>query len=339
MDSTAGGQELKQDPALDTGQEVLHWLRQQQLKIDPTWLEEVPDGFRWWADLYAQSFTVTAREPDEAGELHHHISVQTDVLRGVRLEPAGLAAVNDMGAMASMSGLVHDEKARTLRLCATAAVNDRNRAWMQKLLGLAAVLQLHDANLIAKQLQPAVGGALATSTNPGQGLRPYPDAMSGVAVQVIEPAGKYPSRWSAQEMAALVERTRELPFDAGAQFTDGTVSVRLPAGDTACLCELHSTVPHATLGNGLFVTQSFAAGLPEHEGQQWALALNARELGGRALGYGFGSYCYLEQMLHFISFYPNVAHTPGVAWNILMSLAERASALAEEIGSLAAADA
>ncbi len=49
--------------------------------------------------------------------------------------------------------------------------------------------------------------------------------------------------------------------------------------------------------------------------------MNAQELVLAPAGYGFGSYCFSDDCLHFVTFLPNVAHRPGLLPNLYFSAA------------------
>ena len=55
-----------------------------------------------------------------------------------------------------------------------------------------------------------------------------------------------------------------------------------------------------------------------------ALLLNSKELSTQPDGYGFGSWAFKDDMLHFTSFIPNMAYRPGLLPNIYFAAAERA---------------
>ena len=86
-----------------------------------------------------------------------------------------------------------------------------------------------------------------------------------------------------------------------------------------------SDQPHPSLGNGLLLLQSFpVTGKSDVEGSRIALSMNRVELTERPFGYGFGSYTYRPDTLHFTCFFPNALYRPGLLPNIYFSCAGRA---------------
>jgi len=106
----------------------------------------------------------------------------------------------------------------------------------------------------------------------------------------------------------------------GAGFT-----VEFPYGEQSSLCQTMADQPHPRYGNGLLLLQSFPVAVESDiEGARLALSFNSDELTVKPFGYGFGSYAYRQNTLHFTSFFPNALYRPGMLPNIYFSCAQRA---------------
>lgn len=102
-------------------------------------------------------------------------------------------------------------------------------------------------------------------------------------------------------------------------------TVEFPYGDQSSLCQAMGNQPHPRYGNGLLVLQSFPfAAHSDADGAKLALSLNAAELASKPSGYGFGSYAYRDDTIHFASFFPNATYKPGFLPNIYFASAQRA---------------
>jgi hypothetical protein len=275
-------------------------------------LIRTPTGFTWWADQHAQHIDLLGEfdgPDDEVGVL---VAVRTELLRELVLDDLAVNALNiRLMAFASLAGSVYDPMTRTLSLHSLIGIHTDTRQWMTGLLSIAALLQINEARRLAPELATLLQAEVAASGPPARGQRPEPDEMAEVVPRLIAPLGCQSSRWQDKEFADTLECYLQQPpallaTGGGAGFT-----VEFPYGNQSSLCQAMSDQPHPTYGNGLFVLQSFPVGhLAEPEGIRLALALNAVELAERPFGYGLGSYCYQRNLLHFVSFFPNLAYSP-----------------------------
>jgi hypothetical protein len=190
--------------AMNVGEQVVDWLFSTQLQVDEEWSVRTPTGFTWWADKNAQTIEIVAEETAPDGEIGYLVSVRTEMLRGVELTDAALAALND-GPMrrAAMSGPVYDIDARTVSLCALALVSADIAPWMRILLSAAAVLQIGEARSLGPALALSVGAQQAVSGHPHNGIRPAADQMA-FAARLFSEVGKAPCRWPEAEFRDAV---------------------------------------------------------------------------------------------------------------------------------------
>ncbi len=311
---------------MNAGERTLEWLSQEQLKVDPEWSVRTPKGFRWWADKNAQTVEVISEEIGPDGEQGYLVSIRTEMLRSLELGDREVADINTLlMPLASMSGPVYDVQTKTLSLASLVRIDDGISHWMNPIISVAAVLQIGEARTVGPELARALGAQEALSGPPGHGTRPVPDEMAEITATLIIPLGKQPSKWSPTEFQEAVDGYMNQPpallaTSGGAGFT-----VELPYGAQSSLCQAVADQPHPWYGNGLLVLQSFPVAVESDlEGVRLALSLNSSELTEKPLGYGFGSYVYRENTLHFTSFFPNATYQPGMLPNIYFSCAQRA---------------
>jgi hypothetical protein len=315
--------------AMNVGEQVVDWLYSTQLQVDDEWSIRTPTGFTWWADENAQTIEIVGEETAPDGETGYLVSVRTEMLHGVELTDAALAALND-GPMgwAAMSGPVYDLDARTLNSCALALVSADIAPWMRILLSAAAVLQIGEARSLGPALALSVGARQAISGHPHNGIRPTPDQIAFTAGIFIE-GGRAPCRWPEAEFRDAVDEYMMQPPSIGATSGGVGFTVEFPFGDGSSLCQVSGDQPHLLYGNGLLVLQRFPydAG-SQADGIKLALSLNTADLVQEMTGYGLGSYVYDDGMLSFTGFYPNELYHPGTLPNIYFSCANRAHATA-----------
>lgn len=332
---STGSRAAAASPA-DPGRATIEWLYREQLRIDDEWAVRTPAGFTWWADRHAQTLAVVGEETDADGDVACLVSVRTALLRNLDLDERALAAIQELMGLAAMAGPVWDAETRSLDLCSLVRVHAGNQAWLRQLISVAAVLQIHDARALAGPLAAALGAEEATSTHPTSGPRPAPDELATAVVpNVLIPQGALPSKWSAAELAELHASYLGEPPAIDASVVGSSCSVELPFGGATSLCRLHADEAHPLCGNGLLLIQSFP--LDDHsdaDGTRLALELNAVQLAAEPAGYGFGSFLYRDDCLHFTGFLPNVTYRPGLLPNLYFSAAQRARAVAIELTGL-----
>lgn len=313
---------------MDAGTRAIEWLFTEQLKIDRHWAERSPNGFRWWADKQAQSIEIVGQEeggPD--GAVGYLISVRTDVLRDVVLDDDKLSLINsEMMSFSSMAGLVYDEEAHTLSLNSLARVWDENESWVNPFLGMAAVLQIGEARVVAPQLAMRLGAEVAISEHPDHGLRAQPDEMADATDKLVVPTGRGPSVWAAEPFEDAVKDFLTAPL-AAAPDGEGFVA-EVAFGDVSSRCQVLPGARHPVYGAGLLILQQLPLSPPaEPDGARFALALNDIELRREPLGYGFGSYAWRDGWMYFVSFFPNALYRRGLLASLVASCAQRARSL------------
>jgi hypothetical protein len=311
---------------MNAGMKTVEWLFNEQLKVDPEWSVRTPAGFRWWADKNAQTIEVVGEEAGPDGDIGYFVSVRTELLRSLNLGDRELAAIHALlMPFASMAGPVYDQHSKTLSLCSLVRVHEAISQWMNPLISVAAVLQIGEARIVASELAKELHAEEALSGPPNRGIRPAPDEMAEVIATLVAPMGERPSQWTTAEIQGTVDSYMNQPPALLANAGGAGFTVEFPHGDQSSLCQAMADQPHPRYGNGLLLLQSFpVTGKSDTDGARLALSLNGVELSERPFGYGFGSYAYRENSLHFTSFFPNALYRPGLLPRIYFSCAQRA---------------
>ena len=311
---------------MNTGSKTIEWLFSEQLRVDDKWSVRTPNGFRWWADRNEQTVEVVGEETGPDGEIGYFVSVRTELLRSLHLGDDELKVLNALlMAFASMAGPVYDQEAKTLSLCSLVRVHDAISQWMNPLISVASVLQIGEARIIASGLAKVLNAEEALSGPPHHGLRPEPDELAEIIATLIAPMGGQPSRWSPAEFQDAVDKFMNQSPAVLASAGGPGFTVEFPYGERSSLCQAKADEPHPRYGNGLFLLQTFPVkATSDSDGVKLALSMNKIELTKRPAGYGFGSYAYKDNALHYTSFFPNSSYRPGLLPNIYFSCARRA---------------
>lgn len=317
---------------MNAGSMTINWLYSEQLRVDDEWAHRDARGFTWWADQNAQRIEVIRRDTDQELGESFLIRVQTELLSDVTMNERTAKVLSTfMMPFASMSGPVHNTATNQILLSSLVRVHEGSRSWMAPLISMAAVLQVGEARKLGPQLQQLLPRTkLALSGPPGRGLRPSPDEMAEITGNLIFPLGQRPAAWKPTEFKDAVDQHMQAPPSLMATSGGEGLTVEFPFGEASSLCQMKSDEKHPGYGRGLHVRQSFAVRtVDEFSGVQLALELNQQELSEDAAGYGFGSFCYRDEMLHFCSFWPNAIHRPGQLVNLYYSCAARAERMAQ----------
>ncbi len=313
---------------MNAGTATIDWLYRDQLQVDAKWSIRKTDGFTWWPDRNAQHIEVIAREFDPDGNDAYCIRVKTDLVRDLHLTETALAAVSALMSTATMAGPVYDTQSRMLSLSSLVRVHEGIREWMSPLISIAAMLQISHARKISSGLADRIGGTTAASGHPENGPRPSPDELALSFAPLISRTGQQPSAWATPEFKQAVAQHMHVPPALLATCSDSGLTVEFPYGDGSSLCQMKGNQAHSLVGQGLFLLQSFPIKpVLAIEGTKLALELNAEELHRKPAGYGLGSYCYRDQCIHFVAFFPNLAYRAGLLPNFYFACAARAQAL------------
>lgn len=182
---------------------------------------------------------------------------------------------------------------------------------------------------MAPAMAPVLEAEEAVSGHPHNGERPEPDELAEAIATMFVPEGMEPSRWQTDEFQSTVDQFMQQPPALLATAGGPGFTVEFPFANESSLCQVMANQPHPRYGNGLFLLQRFPyPASNDAEGASMALALNGSDLLVEPSGYGFGSYCYRKNTIHFTAFFPNAMYMKGLLPNIYYSCASRAEAVA-----------
>jgi hypothetical protein len=149
------------------------------LGIDQEWSTRERRGFTWWAHRHAQR--VWAEEPvEDAGVSLSVVHVETDAMRGLSaLSPADARGTEGVlgvaTASASLAATMVDGD--NVRFHSTVQVYNEIREWASRLIQMAAVVQIANAEFAVAQLAETLGLETNESHHPEHGQRREADEM------------------------------------------------------------------------------------------------------------------------------------------------------------------
>jgi hypothetical protein len=313
---------------MNSGEESIEWLYQEQLRIDNIWSIRNESGFTWWADQQAQTIEIHSAEEDESGSIAHLISTKTELLTDCEYNAATLAFINQRFLRSpSMSGVVFDESSGSCYLQSLVRVYPEIASWMNPLISVSAALQLYEVRVLTEHIPAEISAILTSSQHPDSGSRATPDEIAQLAESLIIPHGNRPAQWQTSEFHSVVDDYMQGPPVLLANSSDTGLTVEFPFGDASSLLQINADQAHPLYGSGLLILQAFPTEnlvTNEEEGIVLALTLNEEELVKTPFGYGFGSYSFINSTLHFSTFIPNVAYRPNMLPNFYFAAGQRA---------------
>ena len=310
---------LKEDLGNQIVENIYH-----ELQIDPKWSFKGERGFTWWGHRLAQR--IWADPPLEDRKIAiTRVHAETDFLK--YSEPT--AEINNSLAeamiMASLNGyVVHGEKGR-IKLRCNAFIHGENQMWLEKLFGLAAILQIVDAETKVDKISKMLKLEPDYSCHPQSGLRKAADDMLNILDQLVIPEGKKPFDRIGEAQFSFVSEflnNQNVPSTAGESDLSGYV----PFGRDLSLLYVNSDV-HPVLGHGILIRLF----LPPEDirsslniNGSLVMDMNAIEQKKSLTGHFMGSWCLGSlgkgiDTLVFVTFIPAIACTPNVFTNMVFS--------------------
>jgi hypothetical protein len=261
------------------------------------------------------------------------VHVETDALRGLSaLSPTdarGTAAV--LGVVAGTASLaatmVDGDK---VRFHSTVQVHDEIQGWASRLIQMAAVVQIANAELAAAQLAETFRLDVDESHHPEHGLRPDPDVM----IQALEGLPMRDRPWGEQaeyeQVASLLTDRGVLSFPGElgltAEFPYGPHGGPAAAGGTSHLLQVQSA-DNGSMGQGLRMTLRLREWPMDDEGQIFPPELNALEAKKGPGAHLLGSWATEREpssVPFFTCFLPSVLYAPGSLLSLILSMGIRA---------------
>lgn len=274
---------------MSIGKKTIDWLVG-RLDIDEAWSLQMANGVKWWPNQHAQTIELAEEYLVKDGSYRGMIVIRTELLRDFELNPESLLTLNELlMKSAAMAGPVYDGERKTLDLCSSVNIGERNAEWMRMVLLTAAATQVHEVEILAPMLQERLGVPLATSSHPRRGTRP--ETAEGVR-RCIQSVLKSGQAECVVDFTEFTDFYKPMNLRPSALMMDETgFAVEFPFGADVSLCSISIDRPHPSLGNGIRYTHSFAAPSAAPETfVEVALGFNGEDLTQVPPKYGLGSF-------------------------------------------------
>lgn len=240
---------MVQEPARDPGLAAIRSVFE-AFGVDEDWSQWEGRGFRWWPHRYCQRIWADApRRDPELGLVVCRVHAETEVVRGsgfVCPDP-GVVASGVITADPTMNALIRIEE--DFAYHAAVWVHEENLEWTSRLLQMAALLQVTNAEFHGWPLAEALDGDPAFAAHPERGPRPEPDGM--LYWHRETPGRDGPSAWEDELDGLAGELAGELAASGiEAALESSRLVVRIPWVELEHRLVV-DTAPHRGLGAGV----------------------------------------------------------------------------------------
>jgi hypothetical protein len=296
------------------------------LRIDDTYLLDVPDGFVYWAGDLATQVT-TDMGLFRQGQSSYKLTATTDLLKGRgHWRDLALALEHEMDDC-SFSGPVFDPVEDVFKLyCAVYVTNDQAH-WLRRTFAAAVALQIAEAHDMAASFVQRFHATPATSGHPQNGLRAHADDTLTHAYGLFHPSGDAPSRWigcETWERAGWVMEREAHNFHTDRQTSLNADFDWTATEDGFQHLEVRTDEPHPKLGNGLHITLTVPMRLNPEAIGHLVLDLNSYERAEYKRCHTLGSWCEHDGRLAHRLFFPNALFDNDLLEEACVTMATRA---------------
>lgn len=316
----------------DLGLAAVEVVRE-RLGVDDEWCVDHDRGFTWWAHDLAQSVWSEEAFDDDGIDIWR-LHARTDLARHVPREPHFAELLSRLNALGPMSGLAfHATEPGTLQLVSSAYLHQESFEWVVPVFQLATGLQVAGGHELASPLADVLQAERAASSHPEHGERVEPDEMLDVVSAL--PLREGGSRFAGTELEGLGRFLFEGPSVLATSDRDG-LNAEFPFDGTTSLFSIETRELHPRLGAGVRLVLTLPQVALDQDAERQALELNGLEMRDLTRAHLLGGWCLTpdeEPLLAFHSFVPNVAFRPGVLTNLALSMAVRASWIAQQVGT------
>jgi hypothetical protein len=228
--------------------------------------------------------------------------------------------------MASLNGYVVCGGKERIKLRCNAFIHGENQMWLEKLFGLAAIMQIVDAETKVENISKMLKLDPDFSCHPQLGFRQEADDMLKILDQLVIPEGRKPFNRIGEAQLKFVSEllnNQNIPSTVGETILSGYV----PFGRDISLLYITSDEVHPELGHGilirLFLPPEDIRSIAQINGSL-VLDMNTNEQKQSLTGHFMGSWCLGSgekgvETLVFVTFIPAIACTPNVFANMVFS--------------------
>jgi hypothetical protein len=293
------------------------------MNIDEEWSIITKRGFTWWGHQYAQR--IWAEPPiDYDGLLVTKVTVETDLFKyPTRSIETETLLANEM-LRASLSGLVINQETGRIKLRCNAYVHEENHNWLGKILSIAAIMQVVEAESRADILAMLLELQPDKSNHPDSGVRNEVDGLLGFVAQAVIPEGNRPFHTIGNfEFRRTADILNSQNLLSTADET-GLTAYAPFAGNTALL-QVDTEQEHPDFGKGLLIRLSLPPGrIDSIKAGRLIMDMNSKVQNSPPSGHFLGSWCLGPvgknvQTLVYVTFIPAIVCKPGILYNMCVS--------------------
>lgn len=313
-----------------SGQQFGHQLLldlMKTLNLDEKWCSFDDEGFTWWAADHGQ------RVWCEDGVFQHttttyRIHCETDLIRGRGHAADFEVALEREMDQTTLNALVFDQPSDTYKLHSSVFATEENMTFLKRTSFSAVVLQIVEAQVMARKLQQSMNATPATSAHPTMGIRTQHDPILGSVQQFFVPAGSQASRWIGVSEWLDTEKAMEREAEKFTSDHHNHLQAEFlwsasqsPRGITL---DVNAREAHVVLGNGLHFTLTVPLVMSPERVSHMALELNQFERDHSKRSHMLGSWSCHDGSLAYRSFIPNVVYRSELLPELTLNMSIRA---------------
>lgn len=297
------------------------------LNVDEKWCEFDPEGFTWWAADHAQRIWC------EEGVFQHtsttyRIHCETDLIRGRGHAADFEVALEREMDLTTLNALVFDQPSDTYKLHSSVFATEENMAFLKRTCFAAVVLQVVEAQVMARKLSQSVGATPAASAHSTRGIRTQHDPILSSVGQYFVPAGQQPSKWIGVSEWVDTEKAMERESEKFTSDHQNHLQAEFlwsaSQAHRGIVLDVNARESHPVLGNGLHFTLTVPLVMSPERVSHMAIELNQFERDQSKRSHILGSWSCHDGSLSYRSFIPNVVYRAELLPQLTLNMSIRA---------------